>query len=165
MFPLEGSSGMPSVSNWLAFAYEKEVGTVCRVCGVRNTITKPVIVIATPNLTYALSADLTKEKPLRIVTALCLPCYDRLIKEMFGHELLPEVKFPRLATLQLREQYDEGLVYCQLEAWQIERAFKLIGLAVKRLQKEDLEVREVESTIESYERPRERGNPTGGFKS
>ncbi len=153
MFPLEGSPGMPSISNWLAFAYEKEVGTVCRVCGVRNMITKPVIVIATPNLTYALSADLTKEKPLRIVTALCLPCYDRLIKEMFGHELLPEVKFPKLATLQLREQYDEGLIYCQLEAWQIERALKLIPLAVKRLQKEDLEVHEVESTMEHYNRP------------
>jgi len=133
VFPLEGSSGVPSTSNWLAFVYEKEVGTVCRVCGVRNVITKPVIVITTPNL-RSFSDGSIKEKPLRIVTALCLPCYDRLIKELSGRELLPDVKFPRPATLQLREQYDDGLVYCQLDVGRLEAAIKLILIAVKRLQ-------------------------------
>lgn len=90
----------------LTVMHIEDIGTACRMCSRRQSMTVPVILLLSP-----LRDD--RGFKSKIESALCFDCYDRLREVLEGAKKLPggpPYTLPSLAHLQLQGRYAEGTV-------------------------------------------------------
>lgn len=90
----------------LTLMHIKGIGTACRMCSRRQSMTVPVVLLLSPLSDGAGSKSKTE-------SALCFDCYDRLRRVLEKAKELPggpPYTLPSLDSLKLQDRYAEGTI-------------------------------------------------------
>lgn len=98
-----------SPKNYLVISYDLESRATCRVCLVRNTAEDPLVILCTGQ-TRAPFVPAELGSGLQLASVVCLRCYDKLRQALEQWN----TGLPRLTTLKLRSEYDDGMIYHEL---------------------------------------------------